>query len=303
MIKSRRLFYALLAALAVGSVGAGVSGTHAASSASPKPAILVFTGDLTASQVVAGSNSTATGSATIQINTVSKLLTTDLAWSGLSGPADRSHVHSGPEGSPTDDVFFHEVINDEDRTVIPCPSNYSQDYENCVPETGSIHNELDVGDGYGFPSFDDLVASAVTDGLFIDMHTQKYPSGEIRAQLMPAAYQPPVGFLWPAANSKWLAGIAIPLRFTLTDVNGVRISDALAAQLLSPACKVQVYAVGVQTLPATCVRYDAASHQFTYNWKLGTTPGAETISILVSYPNTGVITSESVTLLKAPPRR
>src|SRR5262249_17284103 len=59
----------------------------------------------------------------------------------------------------------------------------------------------------------------------------------------------------------------VPIKFLLTDVNGVRISDALAGQLLSggfPDCKVWIFAVGVQTLPATCVRYDSASHQFIY---------------------------------------
>jgi hypothetical protein len=160
---------------------------------------------------------------------------------------------------------------------------------------GFLEDVLDVGDGHGFPSFEDLVASAVVGGLFIDMHTEQYPSGEIRAQLMPEAYQPPVGFFAPALNSKWKAGMTVPLKFALTDVNGVRISDALAAQLLSPACKVHV-ADGAQTLPFTCVRYDCASHQFIYNWKLGKSPGAETISIYISYPNAFVITSESVTI-------
>lgn len=295
MTRRRRLFCALLAALVVGSVGVGVSATQAASTAAPPSQILILTGDLIADQVVAGSNSTATGMATVQIDPAVEGMETFLDWSGLTGPADRAHVHSGPEGSPTDGLFFHEVINEGDRTV---PCQWSQSFESCVPETGSLFDDQFPGGGGSFDSYEDFLAAARSGGLFLDMHTEQYPLGEIRAQLLPAAYQPPSGFLGPAPNSKLKGGRTVPIKFALTDVNGVRISDALAAQLLSPACKVQVFAVGVQTLAATCLRYDSASDQFIYNWKLGKTPGAETISILVSYHagRFGVITSESVTI-------
>ncbi|HTT14057.1 MAG TPA: CHRD domain-containing protein [Burkholderiaceae bacterium] len=36
----------------------------------------------------------------------------------------------------------------------------------------------------GFPDFAALVAAAIEDGMFIDMHTEAYPGGEIRGQLL-----------------------------------------------------------------------------------------------------------------------
>ena len=186
----RRLCSSSLAVLAVASVGAGVRVTNAASTSSAsQPDILIFVGHLDASQVVGGSDSTATGTATIQIDTALKTLTTDLEWSGLSGPADRSHVHSGAEGTPTDDIFFHEVIQEEDRTVIPCPWPDSV-FENCVPTSGSLHDVLDVSDGYGCTDFQCLIDTAVPNGFFIDMHTETSPGGEIRGQLV---LVPPTG--------------------------------------------------------------------------------------------------------------
>jgi hypothetical protein len=289
----RRRLYALLAALAVGSVGAGVSATYAASTGAPASQLLILTADLTADQVVAGSTSTATGQATVQIDPAVEGMETLLNWSGLTGPADRAHVHSGLKGQPTDGFFFHEVINDQDRTV-PCP--WQQGFDACVPASGGLLDDQFPGGAGNYNSYDDFLAAARSGGLYIDMHTEQYPLGEIRGQLLPAAYQPPSGFLAPAANSTLHGEMTVSVKFVLTDVNGVRISDALAAQLLSPLCKVHVFADGVQPLAATCVRYESVPHQFVYRWKLRKAPGAETISILVEYPNFGVTTSESVTI-------
>ena len=57
----------------------------------------------------------------------------------------------------------------------------------------------------------------------------------------------------------------------------------------------------VQTLAPTCMKYDALSHQFIYNRRLGTKgSGSETITVTVTYPNTAATTkkSESITITK-----
>jgi hypothetical protein len=158
-------------------------------------AVLIFSGMLDSTQVVAGggSTSTAKGSATVYVDTTLFTVATDLTWSGLSGPADRAHLHNGDEGQVTDFSFEHQVLGDVDdpgRSVI-CPWD-TNTFPTCVPVAGSSHDvlQLDASDGWGFPDFNSLVAGFLTDGIYIDMHTELYPAGEIRGQLMPAVPEP-----------------------------------------------------------------------------------------------------------------
>jgi hypothetical protein len=151
--------------------------------------LLQFQASLNAAQVVAGSTSTATGSATVTIDTTLFTVTTDLSWSGLSGPTDRAHLHNGPFGVQTDDLFFHDVIGeigvDSPNRIISCP--WSSSFLSCAPARDSIEDvlQLSAGDGYGFPDFNSLVNAFENSGIYIDMHTQLYPEGEIRGQLSP----------------------------------------------------------------------------------------------------------------------
>jgi hypothetical protein len=101
-----------------------------------------------------------------------------------------------------------------------------------------------------------------------------------------------VGFFPPAPGSKWKRGQTVPIKVALADANGVRISDAEAAALLSP-CRVKVSVTGAQTLAAKCMKYDAGGDQFIFNWKLGNAAGAATITVTVSYPSTATTTSVS----------
>ncbi len=52
--------------------------------------------------------------------------------------------------------------------------------------TGTAHNvlQLSAGDGYGFPDFASLTDAFLRDGVYIDLHTQLYPEGEVRGQLL-----------------------------------------------------------------------------------------------------------------------
>ena len=186
---ARQLRAPLLFSLAMVAIAAISSGGSAALAASPSGAssahVLFFSGKLDASQVVGGSASTAKGKAVVRIDTVAQTITTDLSWSGLSGPADRSHIHSGDPGTPTDDKFFHEVLSPEARTV-PCGWDGAT-FAECVPTTGSSHDVLNMSDYIpdpgACPDMQCIVDTAVPNGFFIDMHTQLYPGGEIRGQL------------------------------------------------------------------------------------------------------------------------
>jgi CHRD domain/PEP-CTERM motif len=165
--------------------------------------IINLGGILDASQVVdgGGSTSTATGVGIVTIDTTLFTITTDLSWSGLSGPADRSHLHDAPEGvsrfDPPNDMFFHEIFYDDTSVPladqVPCGSGLSPvGLTNCAPPTGNAYNvlQLSADDGYGFPDFASLTNAFLRDGVYLDIHTQLYPAGEIRGQLLAPVPEP-----------------------------------------------------------------------------------------------------------------
>lgn len=130
-------------------------------SAPSRADVLVLTGILTAGQVVdsGGSTSTATGFASLAIDTTLETLMLDFSWENLSGPADRAHLHDAPAGvsrqDPPNNRFFDEVITDGDRTVVPCPWAAAV-YPDCVPATGSLLFTDDLSH-FGYPGCDPLM--------------------------------------------------------------------------------------------------------------------------------------------------
>lgn len=188
------------------------------------------------------STSTATGFATVTVDTIAQTITTDFSWSGLSGNADRAHLHDAPAGisrllSPPNDRFFHEVINEifdsagDDTGVSTVDGGFVMcggglidpvDWDPsapCAPASGSLHDFLqldasrfDPTGEFAFTDFDALLAAFETDGLFLDIHTELYPGGEIRGQLLFSAAPEPttlallafglVGLLWSRKRSR-----------------------------------------------------------------------------------------------------
>ena len=159
---------------------------------------------------------------------------------------------------------------------------------------------LDVFDGYGFPGFEALVAALQAGGLYTDIHTEKFQGGEIRGQLYPDPDELQITFL-TGKKDEWRAGKTASVKFTLADAGGVRLSDAKAAGLLSPDCRVKVSATGAQEIAPGCATYNARPNEFVFNCKLERRhTGGETVTVTVSYPNTDKTTtkSESVTIVK-----
>jgi len=174
-----------LAAIVFGAMSA-FSPAHAS--------IILFSTNLDAGQVVAGggSTSTATGFGEVAIDTTLFTITSDLTWSGLSGPTDRAHLHNAPAGQVTDFIFAHEILGLNPRTEL-CGSWNGSLFINCAPATGSAHDvlQLSATDGYGFPDFNSLVIAFSQRDIYLDMHTQLYPEGEIRGQLSEVAVPEP----------------------------------------------------------------------------------------------------------------
>lgn len=103
-----------------------------------------------------------------------------------------------------------------------------------------------------------------------------------------------LGFFSPVLGSKWRAGQTVPIKVALGDVAGTRIGDEEAAAL-ARTCRVTFVATGVQPVSAKCLKYDASSDQFIFNWKLRKSPlGMATISVDVAYPSSSTRTTLSI---------
>jgi len=175
-----------------------------------------FDAMLNAAQVVAGggSTSTATAFATFVFDSSARSITTDLSWTGLTGPTDRSHIHDGPPGAPSSDIFFHDVML---NLVGGSASNFGSPVVSCWAgqcrgATGFVHDVFDMpapGDGscfvYDNCNFADLLSRAEHGGLYIDIHTQMYPEGEIRGELVPVGVPEPSTWLLLGPGLAWLA--------------------------------------------------------------------------------------------------
>jgi CHRD domain len=175
--------------------------------------IETFDATLNAAQVVAGggSTSTASGFATVVFDSSARTITTDLTWTGLTGPTDRSHLHDGAPGALSSDIFLHEVMFNSNSV-----SNFGSPVVNCFVFGGCRDATGFVQDVFAMPlagdpnclvydncNFADLMSRAEHQGLYIDIHTERYPDGEIRGELV-AAPEPSTWLLF-CPGLAWLA--------------------------------------------------------------------------------------------------
>ena len=115
----------------------------------------VFTADLKGTSQVPPIDSAATGKAEVTYDDASKMLTWTITYSGLSGNATAAHFHG--------------------------PAKEGENAGPMVPIT-----QLD-SPMKGSATLTEDQSQALTGGkMYVNVHTAKYPDGEIRGQLAPA---------------------------------------------------------------------------------------------------------------------
>ena len=120
----------------------------------PSQKIQIFEASLSGSQEVPPAATTATGAAEIQFNENTNKLTWKVTYNGLTGPATAGHIHG------------------------PAPTG--QNAGVVIPFTGNLNAQPVAGETTITPAqFADLAAGLY----YVNIHTSRFPAGEIRGQL------------------------------------------------------------------------------------------------------------------------
>jgi hypothetical protein len=90
----------------------------------------------------------------------------DLEWDDLTSPAMFAHIHCAVKGAngPIGVTLFHEMMDDDDRVK------------------GSFTGP-DAPNDCGWESLADVIGAMATGGAYVNIHTEDFPSGEIRGQV------------------------------------------------------------------------------------------------------------------------
>jgi hypothetical protein len=118
----------------------------------------------------------ATGTMTAQLNGDAGLwvLTYEIIYEGLSGPATVGHIHDAinPEPTPPFTERFGPPVHDLDSLEAPIQGDWTY---------------LDVGQ----PLTDEHAANLIAGRMYVNIHTDLFPNGEIRGQLLAVDVEPP----------------------------------------------------------------------------------------------------------------
>ena len=115
--------------------------------------IVEYTADMTAAAEVPPNDSSATGTAEVTVDTEAKTVSWVVTYSGLTGDATAAHIH----GPAAEDENAPPVVDMSDAIM-----------EGSGDITDEQIGELEAGKYY------------------VNVHTEKYPDGEIRGQLTAA---------------------------------------------------------------------------------------------------------------------
>ncbi len=144
------------------SVGCGSSSTP--SSGTTYNVALTPAGE---SSPCSSAGASATGSATIAIDASnSSIAVTNFTFSGLSGAAVASHIHSGASGSAGP-----VVLSFGSNPVSPINKTFTASDYPATPPSGAP------------ATFADFVTAMKAGNTYINVHTGACPGGEIRAQI------------------------------------------------------------------------------------------------------------------------
>lgn len=167
----------LVAALATGSVAAATSGGSGGSDDEASSFSVKLTGFEEDPQAL---STTGSGQLRIRIDDEAQTLSYRLSFGNLEAPVTQSHIHFGGKAqSGGIAVFLCSNLGNGPAGTPACPASGGT-------VTGTLH-AADVvgpaGQGIAAGEFGELVAAIRNGTAYGNVHSQKYPAGEIRGQL------------------------------------------------------------------------------------------------------------------------
>lgn len=153
------------------------------SAATAQAAIIHFTVSLSGANENPANASPGTGSATVDIDTVAKLMTLDVTFSGLLGLTTASHIHCCAP-TPADNA----PVATQTPSFIGFPLGVtSGSFTNTFDMSlASSYRAAFITDHGGTPetAFAYLLAGMLAGEAYLNIHTQTFPGGEIRGTLI-----------------------------------------------------------------------------------------------------------------------
>lgn len=142
---------------------------------------LVYTAALSGHQDPTNTGSLATGAATLHVNTETHTIDAEIRIAHL--PMDKLSMHLSH--APMGPMHLHRYQGDDVTLIMPFPmgSTYTATADGF---TVSVHN-YPYADGAAIVnsglSFDQFVAALASDPIFLNIHTDAFPEGEISGRV------------------------------------------------------------------------------------------------------------------------
>lgn len=125
-----------------------------------------FVAELSGGQEVAPVETEAVGAAALFLNAAQTQVTFQISAAGLSGTVVGAHFHIAPLGENGMIVFnFTDLVQQQGDMV-------------------TINGVWDLEETSATISIEDAVAALFSDGLYANLHTENFPTGEIRGQIL-----------------------------------------------------------------------------------------------------------------------
>ncbi len=155
-------------------------------SSSAHAAVLEFSATLLGSNEVPPNASTASGTATVFLDTIAETLTVNETFSGLTAPAVAAHIHCcAPSGT--------NAIVAVPFPAFPNATSGSYAMTFALASSATYNAPFLIANGGTAAGAEAALIAGLEDGLaYVNIHDAVYPGGEIRGQLA-AAPGPSVG--------------------------------------------------------------------------------------------------------------